>query len=275
MKALSLALGLALLGSITAHGTMIVYDPINHVQAVTSEIVNFGKWAESEIQEAETQLNTLNTYENELLQLERMGDPKTLTANLPGVSNLQTLSQIYAQANKDVADWSAYVNPQSWKLTANQILSIYRQPALTTFSASNGVRVGTAQSLFQFQTANYNTAAGAQQTVATLNQKLQTLTQQLAAATSAMQSATTQSRVQKYQATISALHASIDATRAALQEAEFSQRLQTQQNNSAQQITRAAQAQATEASDLQNIDQGLDGLPLGNFQQPVLWNANQ
>jgi len=264
-----------LLVALQAQATEIVYDPINHGTNIADEIVNFAKWAASEVHEANTDLQTLETYENEVLQLERMGDPKTLTASLPGVSNLQTLAQIYAQANKDVTDWSAYVNPQSWKMTANSILQTYGQPALTTFTASNGVRVGTAQSLVQFQTANYNTAASAQQRVATLNQQLQTLTQQLAAATSGMQSATTQSAVQKYQATISALHASIDATRAALQEAELSQQLQTQQNNAAQQISRAAQAQAVQASDYQAIDQGLNGLPMGNFSQPVLWGGQQ
>jgi DNA repair exonuclease SbcCD ATPase subunit len=273
IKRLLLAVSLVVACS-SARAYDLVYDPVNHMQNLVDEVANMVKWAATQVSAAQTQLNTLNSYEQTVLQVERMGDPKALTANLPGVSNLQTLAQIYAQANKDITDWSAYVNPKSWQMTTNQILSLYQQPALTTFTASNGVRVGTAQSLVQFQTANYNTAASAQQRVATLNQQLQTLTQQLAAATSGMQSATTQAQVQKYQASISALHASIDATKAALQEAEFSQQLQTQQNNAAQQISRAAQAQATEASDLQNIDQGLNGLPLGNFSQPQLWNAN-
>jgi hypothetical protein len=273
MKQIIAAVGLSFT-ALQAHATQIVYDPINHGTNIANEITNLVQYVETEVNSAETQLNTLNTLEQQVLQVERMGDPKALVANIPGVQNLQTLSAIYQQANKDVADWSAYVNPQSWKMTANSILQTYGQPALTTFTASNGVRVGTAQSLFQFQTANYNTAVGAQQTMSRLNQQLQTLTQQLAQATSAMQAATTQSQVQKYQATISALHASIDATKAALQSAEFSQRLQTEQNNAAQQISRAAQAQATAVSDLQNIDQGLTGLPLGNFQSPVLWNQN-
>src|SRR5208282_1182638 len=259
--------------SFHAWATDIVYDPINHGTNIANEITNLVQWTETEVHAAATDLQTLNTYEQEVLQAERMGDPRTLTANLPGIQNLQTLSEIYSQAQKDVADWSAYVNPQSWKMTADQILAIYGQPGLTMFTASNGVRVGTAQSLFQFQVSDYNTAYGAQQTVSRLNQQLQTQTQQLAQATSAMQAATTQSEVQKYQATISALHASIDAVKAALAQAELSEKLQTQQNNAAGAITRAAQAQATEAADLQVIDQGLSGLPMGNFEQPQLWGG--
>jgi hypothetical protein len=256
-----------------AGATQVVYDPINHGTNIANEVTNLVQWTETEIHAAATELNTLNTYENEVLQLARMGDPKTLTANLPGVSNLQTLSEIYGQAQKDVQVWSAYVNPQSWKLTADQILSTYQQPALTTFTASNGVRVGTAQSLFQFETANYNTAYGAQQTVSRLNQQLQTLTKELATATSSLQAATTTSDVQKYQGIVSSLHAQIDAVKAALQQAELSEKLQTQQNNAAGAITRSAQAQATTAADLQVIDEGLNGLPLGNFSTPQLWGS--
>jgi hypothetical protein len=271
--------GITLLGVLCfvfrAWGVDVVYDPILHSTTVADQVVDFAKWAESETHEANTDLQTLNTYEQEVLQVERMGDPKALTANLPGVSNLQTLGQIYTQAQKDITDWSAYVNPESWKLTADNILQNYQQPELIEFTGANGVRIGAAQSLFQFQVSNYNTEAGAQQTVAALNQKLQTLTQQLAQATSAMQAATTQSEVQKYQATISALHASTDATRAALQEAELSEHLQTQQNNNAQEITRSNQAQTIQAADVQAIDAGLNQLPLGNLDTPQLWNSSQ
>jgi hypothetical protein len=273
---MKIILGLAiLLGALEARATDIVYDPINHGTQLVDQITNIAVWVKTEVANVQTQLNTLTTMENTVLEVERMGDPKTLTANLPGVSNIQLLDQIFTQANKDVTDWAAFVNPESWTLTANQILSTYRQPGLITFTASNGMRIGTAQSLFQFNTATYNASVGAQATVQQLNQKLQTLTQQLAQATSAMQSASTTSAVQKYQASISALEASIQATKAALQQAELSEKLQVQQNQAAEQITRAAQAQAIEASDLQVIDQGLMGLPMGQMQgQPILWNQN-
>ena len=167
----------------SAHAVDIVHDPGLALQNAGNEIVNFAQWASTEIHAAATDLNTLNTYEQTVLQVERMGDPKTLTANLPGVSNVQTLAQIYQQGMKDASDWASYANPQSWQMTADQILSIYQQPALTTFTSAAGVKIGTATSLVQFHTANYNTAYGAQQTVAQLNQKLQTETQQLATAT--------------------------------------------------------------------------------------------
>jgi hypothetical protein len=260
-----------------ARATMIVYDPALHVQTAVDQIVDFAKWAETEIQAAATQLNTLNTYENTVLQVERMGDPKTLTANLPGVSNLQTLSEIYSQGMKDVEDWSSYVNPKSWSLTADNILQIYQQPGLPSIIASNGVALGTPQSLIQFNTANYNTAAGAQDTVARLNQKLQAQTQELATATSALQAATTTSAVQKYQGVVASLHAQIAATEAALKQAELSEQLQLQQNNNAQQLAHDAETTAQHMADLQVIDEGpLQGIPVGDLDltKSVQWGSN-
>jgi hypothetical protein len=254
-------------------GTTIVYDPINHGTNIVNEVTNLGHWVATQLSAAQTSLNTLNTYEQTVLQVERMGDPKTLVANLPGVQNLQTLEQIYTQGVKDVSDWAAFVNPQSWKLTADQILQIYGQPGLSTFTSSNGLKIGTAQSLFQFNVTNYNALESAKQTVTRLTQQLQTETKDLATATSAMQSATTTSAVQKYQSTIASLHASIDTTKAALQAAELSLKLQTEQTNTAQRITQAAQAQATQIADYKVIDQGLNGLPMGQMQTPMLFGT--
>lgn len=255
------------------YSTIITYDPINHGTAIANEISNLAQYVKSAVAETATQLNTLNTLEEQILTVERLGDPKTLTANIPGVQNLQTLSEIFSQGEKDVQDWSAYVNPESWKMSTEQILNIYGQPVFNGFTAANGVHVGAAQSLFNFQVSNYNTEEGAKQTVDRLNQQLKTLTQQLAAATSAMQSATTEAQVSKYHSAISALDSSINSVKASLQAAEFSERLQVQQNENAQQITRATQAQQTAAEDLEAIDAGLTGLPVGQMQTPLLWNS--
>ena len=163
-------------------------------------------------------------------------------------------------------------------MTANQILNIYGQPALTTFTSSNGVKIGVAQSLVQFHTSNYNVAYGAQQTVAQLNQKLQTLTQQLATATTGLQGATTFSDIQKYSGSIASINAQITAVKAALQQAELSEKLQVQQNTAAQAITRSAQAQAMQAADYQTIDQGpLQGVPVGDMdltKTTLQWGSN-
>ncbi len=274
MKTLAaLALILMLLESECADATLVVYDPVNHGTAVFNELTNIVQWVETEVHSAATELNTLNTYEQEVLQVARMGDPQTLTANIPGVQNIQTLEQIYTQAERDINDWSSFVNPQSWRITADQILDIYGQQGFNGFTAANGIHIGAAQSLINFQVSNYNIDKGAQQTVATLNQKLAALTQQLAAATNAMESSTTQSQVQKYQSVINALHASIDATNGALQQARFSVQLQTQQNNAAQTISQNMTLQKAAAEAYQAIDagSGMTDLPSQNFRQLALW----
>ena len=51
--------------------------------------------------------------------------------------------------------------------------------------------------------------------------------------------------------------------------------LQQTQNVAAQQIYQTARKEQTQAADYQAIDQGLNGLPLGNLQTPVLWRTQQ
>jgi hypothetical protein len=253
-----------------AHAQLTVYDPINHATAVTNEVVNFAKWSATELHSAATELNTLNTYEQEALTVARMGDPKTLTANLPGIQNIVTLSEIYSQVQKDYTDISAYANPQSWKLTAQSIMNTYQQPGMAGWVAKPG-----AQPLIQFSTSNYNAAANTLQSVQTLQAKLKTLTDQLSAATTSLQAATTEAAVAKYQGIISGLHASIDATNGAIQAAKFQNDLQIQQNNAAHQISQVAQVAATVSSDQAAIAQGLTGLPTGQMTTPILWGGAQ
>jgi hypothetical protein len=253
-----------------AHAQLTVYDPINHATAVTNEVVNFAKWTSTELHAAATELNTLNTYEQEALAVARMGDPRTLTANLPGIQNIVTLSQIYAQVEKDYVDISAYANPQSWKLTAQAIMNTYQQPSLAPFAAKPG-----AQPLIQFSVSNYNSSANTLQSVQALQAKLKTLTDQLSAATTSLQAATTQSAVQKYQGIIEGLHASIDATNGAITLAKFQNELQTLQNNSAAHISQVAQTAAVVNSDQATISQGLTGLPVGQMSTPISWGGPQ
>jgi hypothetical protein len=263
---------------LTGRSTVVVIDPTAIAQQTGNEIVNLAKWAASEVHEASTALNTLNSYENSVLQLERMGDPKTLTAALPGVQNIATLTQIYQQANKDVSDWSAYTNPQSYKITAQQIEGIYGQPIWNGFTASNGVHVAPATGLINFNAANYNVMSGAQETIATLNQKKLSLTQQRDQAIAAMNAAGDQSTVQKYQAQITALNGAIENVDGQIQQEMHSAQLQVQQNEQGRQIYETTQAQQRQAQDYQDIDGALNFLPSGGsggFRQPVYWGGSQ
>jgi hypothetical protein len=248
---------------------MVVIDPASIAQQAGNEVVNLAKWAASEIHEANTELNTLNSYENSVVQLERMGDPKTLTAALPGVQNIATLVEIYQQANKDVSDWAAYTNPQSYKITLQQIENTYGQPIWNGFTALNGSHVAPATGLLNFNVSNYNVMSGAQQTIATLNQKKLTLTQQRDSAIAAMNAAGDQSTVQKYQAQITALNGAIASVDVQIQQEMHSAQLQVNQNQQAQLITKGMTEQKIEAAIGQAADQELNGLPSNFFHQTV------
>ena len=132
-------------------------DPALHTQTLADQIANYAKASaayvkqvQQEIDEHTTMLKEIQQVENELLQLERMGDPKAIGFNLPGVSNITTLAAIYQQSQRDVADIAAFANPQSLKVTWQQIQSLYGQPAWGGFTSAGGLRVGAATSLINF-----------------------------------------------------------------------------------------------------------------------------
>jgi hypothetical protein len=91
-------------------------------------------------QQVQTQLNTLQTYENTVLQVARMGNPAALR-NLPGVSNVADLSQIYGQLTVDHQRIQALTNPATYQADVNAILSRYSQGPWNGFTAANGVKV--------------------------------------------------------------------------------------------------------------------------------------
>ncbi len=256
-----------------AQATLPVIDSSHIAQDAAHEVVNLAKWVKTEVDAAQTQLNTLNTYENTVLQVARFGNPAALK-NLPGVSTVAELYQMYGQLSRDYVSAQALLNPQRYQNDMNYILGSYRLPKWNGFTTSNGLPVLPGQGLFQFQTGSWNIANNAQQQLETLDQQRQKLQQQRDQALSSLQSATTASDVQKYHAVVDALNGAIAEVSQAEQELFHRTALQTQQLQAGQQIYNTSQAQQRQASDYQTIDAGLNGLPLGSFRQPVLWGGN-
>src|SRR6516162_9418692 len=85
-----------------ASATMIVHDPGLTIQDAAHEVVNLAKWVKTEVDGAQTQLNTLNTYENTVLQVARMGNPAALRS-LPGVSTVAEMYQVYGKLSQNYA----------------------------------------------------------------------------------------------------------------------------------------------------------------------------
>jgi hypothetical protein len=54
------------------------HDTIGWAQYGVSEVINYANWAAQEANTAATELNTLHSYEQEVIQLARMGDPAAL-----------------------------------------------------------------------------------------------------------------------------------------------------------------------------------------------------
>src|SRR6266481_1778918 len=80
----------------SVHASMIVYDPALHAQTAADHIVDFAKWAKTEVDAAQTELNTLQTYQQTLLYVARLGDPAALRS-IPGVSTIAELYSMYGQ----------------------------------------------------------------------------------------------------------------------------------------------------------------------------------
>ena len=104
------------------------HDAAGWAQYGASEVMNFAKWAKTEVDAAETQLNTLRTYENTVLQVARFGDAAALRS-LPGVSTVAELYQMYGEVTRDYQQLQGLVNPSQYKNDLNYILSTYQQPS--------------------------------------------------------------------------------------------------------------------------------------------------
>jgi hypothetical protein len=257
-----------------ARATMIVHDPGLTIQDAAHEVVNLAKWVKTEVDAAQTQLNTLNTYENTVLQVARMGDPAALRS-LPGVSTVAELYQIYGQLSRDYVSTHALLNPQRYRNDMNYILSAFQLPQWNGFNNSNGLPVLPAQGLFQFSTGAWNVANNSLEQLKVLDEQRQKLQQQRDQALSSLQAATTQSDVQKYQAVLDSLNGAIAEVSHAEQELYHRTAFQTQQLQAGQQIYNASQAERRAAADYQSVDTDVLALPTSGVHQTLNWGTSR
>jgi hypothetical protein len=262
----------------TASGAEIVYDPALHTQTLVDQIANYTKQCaqylkqcDQWIEEHTTALKEIQQVENQVLQLERMGDPKSYGMGLPGVSNITTLVAIYGQAQKDFADITGMANPQNLKVGWQQIQSIYGQNPWNGFETAGGWHIGPATGLINFYASNYNVSYTTQQTIQQLNAKKLELTQQRDAAIAQMQAASDQSAVQKQQAIITALNGAIADVNGSIAQAIQTANLQIGQNQQAQAISANIASQRQSVVVLQSVDQDVMSLPVGGVHATINW----
>ena len=256
--------------NLSAKATLPVVDYSHIAQDAANEVVNLAKYAQTAIASAQTELNTLNTYENTVVQVARFGNPAALR-NLPAVSTVAELYQLYGQLSRNVVTAQALLNPQRYQSDMNSILSAYQLPNWKGYTTASGLPVLPAQGMFQFSTASWNIATNAQQQFQTLDQQRQKLQQQRDQALSSIQAATTASEVQKYHAVVDALNGAIAELSQAEQELYHRTALRNQQLQAGHQVYQASQAKQRAAAAYQGIDSDLSALPINDFHQTTRW----
>jgi hypothetical protein len=261
---------LILAGSASAN--LIVHDPVGWVQYGVAEVVNYANWAAQEANSAATELNTLHSYEQEVIQLARMGDPAAL-AQLTGVSSITSLYRDYAMISADIQQMKNAVNPQNFQSQFNSVLATYKQPNWQGVITYGGGQFLPTAGSYQFATANYNAAQTAQQTIASLTAQRQSVQTQRDSAVQSLQAATTQSEVQKWTAMVQALNASMTHIDAEIQQVIEQAKLQQVQNASAQSMYAATQREQLAASMQNGFEQDLGSFarvaPI--YMQPAGW----
>ena len=253
---------------------LVVHDPIGWASNAVEEVTNYTLWLKHEADAAATELNTLHTYEQEIVQLARLGDPAAL-AQLTGVKDILAIYQDYAQITYDIQRMQSYLNPASYQYDLNSIQNTYRQPNWQGMLAYGGTAYVPAAGNYQFATASFNTAKTAQQTIQSLTTQRQNLQTQRDSALQSLQSATTQSDVQKWTAVLQTLNSSISHIDAQIQQVGQQVSLQQAQISAGQAVYQATQREQMGASMLNGMERDLGSFSrvTGNYLQPVHWNT--
>jgi hypothetical protein len=249
----------------TARAVLPVTDTALIGVEQTNWIQNLLTQAKQLATETQTELNSLTTMENTVLQTARLGNPAALRS-LPGVSNVAELEQIYGTVETDYQSIKNLTNPSGYQAGFNSILGQYQLPQLGNFVTVNGTTLAQPQSLFQFPVSNFNSANQTQSTIQQLNAQLKTLTQQLAVATTSLQNSTTASDTAKYTGAVNSLNGQIAAVNGAIASAKMTNELQLQKNQAAQQISTQATAQQQRQNEALAIDNEMGNLPTTNFR---------
>lgn len=259
--------------ALVSRANVIVHDPIGWVQYGVTEVVNYANWAAQEVNLATTQLNTLHTYEQEVVQLARMGNPAAL-AQLTGVKDVVALYQDYALISADIQRMQTLTNPAQYQYDMNSILAAYRQPRWPGLVSYGGTAYVPAAGNYQFATASFNTAQTAQQTIQSLTTQRQNLQTQRDSALQSLQAATTQSDVQKWSAVLATLNSAISHVDAQIQQVNQQVALQQAQITASQSIYQATQREQIGAAMLNGLEQDLGSFSrvTANYGQPFYWN---
>jgi hypothetical protein len=229
------------------------------VASYITQLKQFLKETQQTIDQDTIVLKEIAQVENQIVQLERMSDPKAYGANLPGVQVITGLAQIYQQGKQDAEDWATYANPQAVKLTAEQVMGLYSN-SLTGLTTSGGFKIPPAQGLIQFSLSDYNVATGAQDSITKLIATKTALTQARDAANAQVAAGGTDAEIQKLGATINSLNGAIAGVDASIQQAVATANLQEQKNQAAEKVYKAGVVVQSASGFSGEVATSMDGL---------------
>jgi hypothetical protein len=248
----------------SARATLITHDPYSMAQSAAHEVINIVKWAGTQVKTAETSLNTLRTYEQQVVQLARLGNPAALR-NLPVVRDI---AELYGTGQQTIAEYQqlrSMTDPRYLQGELSSVTSAYQLQNLNSYSS------------YQFPSSSFGVAQSAQERLKELEQQRQRLESKRDETLSLLQSATTASDVQKYHAGLVAANGAL-AEVAARETALMHQvQLQQQQLNAGAAVQRQQITERSAAGFSSDVNTSIDSINSlsTNYNSAPRWPSNK
>ena len=202
-----------LLFAVKSHGQWAVIDAAQIAQNETNQAMNYVNYVN-------TQLNTYQQVQQQITQLERLGNPATYT-NLAGLSQLGTMTQKIPSSFQGLPQMTG----NTTSLTSGSVLQLGNATPTQIFANLQGTyqpinptattAAGTAYSLtpgqYVYQGAVNNSAANYAARMAQIGQQQAALTASINTTLQNLDGAQTDAEVQKYSALLAAQNAQLAA----------------------------------------------------------------
>jgi hypothetical protein len=236
--------------------TMVVHDPVIMAQNAVSEIANYLKYLQTQVQSLDQYTTQLQQYSNQITALTRYGNPAALT-NIPGMQAVGQLANTGMTLMRDYSTVQSLINPQRYQATVGQIMAAYSQNPFNNTTSALGVMSQLNQGSNQFYTSQYEVVSRINILVGQIEQEKQTVQNNIAAVTAEMQGATDSSTVQKLHAMLSSLQMSLAELNAREQSLQQRAALLLSQISAAQGVYRSVQDTQNGANFQSAMESGL------------------
>jgi hypothetical protein len=233
----------------TSRAVLPVTDAGLNAQTAAHHLVDFAKWAKTEVDAAQTQINTLQTYENTVLQVARYGNPSALR-NIPVIGSIAQLVGTGQQVMYNYQRLQALAQPQYLQ---GQLSSLTNQYQLYNW---NPMVPGT----YQFYTAGWQVSQSTQEQMYQLERQRQNLEQQRDQLLNQIANASTSSEVQKYSAALNGVNGALAEVSARAHEAALQNQLQQDQLRAGREVQKQQTIEMNGAAFIQDTNNSINML---------------